>query len=219
MGMWSKVKSQILSLRKAGSKMILDLSFKPVPDIATTFRLVMATLFNEEGGKADRPLSEDLGGPTNLGVTQPALDRAQEDGVVGEGWTINTLTREPALSIYYYHFWQRAYCHLLPPAVSLLVFDSAVNQGPGAAVQLLQKALRVVPDGKVGPATLRAISSTHPFLIIRHLSGARLEKYRHSPVVEANFEGWAGRVVAVAVEAEIRRRTGDWTTPNILPKN
>ena len=42
------------------------------------------------------------------------------------------------------------------PGLDLMVFDAAVNCGVGTSVKQLQRRLRVVPDGTLGPVTAAA---------------------------------------------------------------
>jgi lysozyme family protein len=168
-----------------------------LPDRA--FRIVL----NAEGGYANEPL--DRGGPTNLGITQRTLD----------GWrryhpefpaSVRDLTADHARAIYDRQYWQPAGCDFMPWPLSLVVFDMAVNSGPGKAVEYLQRALvsfgaRIAVDGGFGPMTqaaLRTVLQTvGPLQIaLRHID-LRREFYR--AIVAANpsqgkfLKGWLNR--------------------------
>jgi Putative secretion activating protein len=100
-----------------------------------------------EGGLVNDP--QDPGGLTKFGISQrayPALD-------------IANLTEDDAARIYARDYWDvvQAGADAMPAKLGLAVFDSAVNQGPGAAVRLLQAALRVHVDGEIGAETLGAL--------------------------------------------------------------
>ena len=56
-----------------------------------------------EGGFADHPA--DRGGPTNMGITQGALDAAYKRGVVKHR-NVRALSKDEALVIYRANFWE-----------------------------------------------------------------------------------------------------------------
>lgn len=98
-----------------------------------------------EGGKFNHP--NDPGGFTNMGLTQrdyPNLD-------------LHNLTRKQADDIFYKDYWKKSAASKLPYPVYISYFDSVVNTGVGRANKLLQKAVNVDQDGKVGPKTLDAV--------------------------------------------------------------
>lgn len=69
----------------------------------------------------------DPGGETNFGISKrsyPNLD-------------IRNLTADDAVRIYRQDYWLPAGCDKLPAPLALLVFDTAVNMGLGAAAKLL----------------------------------------------------------------------------------
>jgi len=96
-------------------------------------RCVRAVL-SEEGGLSDHP--QDPGGLTKYGISRrayPDLD-------------IRRLTMDDAIDLYRRDYWNPVHGTDLPASLALLVFDSAVNQGVGTAVRLLQKAVGVKED-------------------------------------------------------------------------
>lgn len=72
---------------------------------------------------------------------------------------IKALTQDEARAIYRRDYFDKARCGELHPALAMLVFDSAVNNGVGNAVRFLQRAADVADDGVFGPLTLRAVKS------------------------------------------------------------
>lgn len=128
--------------------------YKTVQDLA---REIVA----REGGYVNDP--DDPGGETNFGVTIGTMRRlgldVTRDGVV-DGRDIRALTRAQAAEIYIEHYFIRPKINALPSALHAAVFDMYVNAG-GGAVKILQRLLSemgfaCVPDGALGPATLRA---------------------------------------------------------------
>jgi lysozyme family protein len=109
------------------------------------FEQAFAVVIGHEGGYVDNP--HDPGGETKFGISRrsyPKLD-------------IRNLTLDQARTIYRADYWAKAYCDQMPPALALLQFDSAVNNGIGQAARFLQLALGVTADGIIGPATLAAL--------------------------------------------------------------
>jgi lysozyme family protein len=74
------------------------------------------------------------------------------------GLDIENLTLDAAKTLYRRDYWDRISGDHLPPALALLVFDAAINNGVGRATRWLQEIAQVLPDGVIGPRTLDAIS-------------------------------------------------------------
>jgi lysozyme family protein len=170
-----------------------------------------------EGGYSNHP--KDRGGPTNRGVSLRAVraldfDKrlpaflkdefdVNDDGVIDgddvPGWTYDT-----AVKFYERFYWQAISADELPWPLSLLVFDSAVNEGVGTAIRHLQRTVRVPDDGVIGPQT-RAAAHRYAHeageLLLRQYSVNRLDRYRKLDEVETFFRGWTGRVLDTYVEA------------------
>jgi len=123
-----------------------------------------------EGGWSDHP--DDPGGPTYAGVTIPAVvgvdfDKDGEldfdldnDGDVDRGdfELLRKGGHEELIDLFYRErYWHAVRATDLPWPWNLAVFDGAVNHGVGASVVLLQRALGVPQDGRIGPKTLGAL--------------------------------------------------------------
>jgi hypothetical protein len=120
-------------------------------------------LLQREGGYVNNPA--DKGGPTNFGITE-SVARAQ-----GYAGPMQSLPREEAAEIYTRLYWLRPRFDEIArrsDAVAAELFDTGVNMGPAVAVTLLQRALTalnrngkdypdLVPDGRIGGATLAAL--------------------------------------------------------------
>jgi lysozyme family protein len=133
-----------------------------------------------EGGDTNDP--DDPGGLTRFGIAQnkhPNVDVA-------------SLTLDGAREIYRWEYWEPCRCEEFPPPLALALFDSAVNQGTGAAVRLLQRALRVDVDGIVGPDTISAAGGVvSEDLLVEFLS------YRAARYADGNPKfrrGWFARL-------------------------
>lgn len=176
-----------------------------------------------EGGYSNDPA--DRGGETNYGITYNTLNDAKNKGWIPFNVTIQNIQLEHAKIIYKKGYWDVVQADSLPHPLDLIMFDSAVNHGPGAAVKLLQKSLNALLrytelkiDGIVGPLTLRAVNdyiglgstpgtpldSNIRYLCIDVLLN-RVELY--SSIVNSNrsqekfLKGWLNRVFKLKSQA------------------
>lgn len=122
-------------------------------------------LIAREGGYVNNPA--DRGGATRFGITE-AVARAH-----GYSGAMTAFPREEAAAIYRRLYWLRPRFDQVArrsPAVAAELFDTGANMGPAVASTFLQRALTalnrngkdypdLVPDGRIGPATLAALDA------------------------------------------------------------
>ena len=150
----------------------------------------VALILKLEGGDKVVDHPKDPGGVTKYGICLRAYPHLGRDGIVN-------LTKAQAIEIYRTDYWNAASCHLLPPGISLAVFDCAVNQGVGTAIKLLQKALNVPSDGKIGKQTLEAVHRrSHPQLLVEFMA-RRMVRYGLLKTFSDFGLGWARRLMYV----------------------
>jgi lysozyme family protein len=165
-----------------------------------------------EGGYTDDP--DDPGGPTIWGITEAT---ARAYGYWGD---MRAMTRATALEIYRTRYWQGpgfATIDSIDSALATKLFDVGVNQGTGAAVRFLQRALNVLNlnqsrwadltvDGSFGRLTQHALTS---FIAWRGDQGRRvllnmvralqtvayIEDAENDPVEEKFEFGWCVRAL------------------------
>lgn len=133
--------------------------------------------------------ANDPGGETKFGISKRAYPQ----------WDIKNLTKEKAISIYKHDYWDPVGCDKLPPALRLLVFDCAVNQGQTVARKLLQKALGVIQDGILGPVTFDALKDINEMQIVDRYAKARLDRYTSLPHWKHYGKGWSRRLLDVSL--------------------
>ena len=102
-------------------------------------------LLHYEGGFVNNP--HDPGGMTNLGVTKKAWEAFIGREVDEE--EMRALTPEVVGPFYKSHYWDKCHCDDLPAGVDAVVFDAAVNSGPGNAAKWLQHSVGVNADGAI----------------------------------------------------------------------
>jgi lysozyme family protein len=171
------------------------------------FPTVLRELLRHEGGLVDHPA--DPGGVTNWGISlrfATGVGDLDRDGrsdldVDGDGDVdrddIVSLPVDRAASVYEQVFWRGCRCPEMPAAVAVLVFDAAVNQGRGPAIALLQRALRVADDGKVGPVTLGALRRSDPGPLLADYVARRAQRYAETRGFDTFGLGWMRRLAAM----------------------
>lgn len=126
---------------------------------------VIDNIIKVEGGYVFDPA--DSGGETNYGIT---LKVARDNGYNGP---MKDMPRQVAFDIYANRYWDAVRADdilKLSSGIAEEVVDTGVNMGVGRAGRFLQRALNslnnratlyqdLVVDGKVGPATIGALSA------------------------------------------------------------
>ena len=161
------------------------------------FDRCLSAVLRFEGGYDDDP--RDPGGATNLGVTRGVLSQ-----VLGRQATtpeVRALTPQAVAPIYRERYWRPMQGARLGPGLDLLLFDTAVNMGVGAASGLLQGALGVARDGVLGPVTLAAAQAAEPAQLIAACLALRGERYRGLADFGVFGAGWMRRLDAVGALA------------------
>ena len=162
-----------------------------------SFALVMKS---EGGYTGPTGLKGDPGGETNMGVTKAAwstwLKRPIEDGEMAK------LQIEDVKPFYKALYWDKSYCNQLPTGLDYMVFDASVNMGVGQSIRLLQKSLGCVPDGVIGPNTMKLINETKVNDMIDKFSAQKEQFYRSLALFNTFGKGWLSRVAQVKQNAK-----------------
>ena len=158
---------------------------------------VMAEIFKQEGGYVDHP--SDPGGATNLGITFAVLQEWRGHPITKAD--VKALTKAEATLIYEARYWNVIKGDSLPAGVDLLTMDGAVNSGPSQGAKWLQRAVGVEADGKIGPATLAAVSKANAVDVINGIYDQRLAFLKKLKTWPTFGKGWQARVDRVRKEA------------------
>jgi lysozyme family protein len=152
----------------------------------------LTAVLKSEGGNDDDPL--DHGGRTSRGITQREYDawRRERHLSIRDVWSAST---DEIATIYRDEYW-KPHCDALPAGADYIYFDMAVNAGPFRAAVLLQRALGITADGRIGPITRAAISTANPATLVQSYSNVKRAFYLslHQPKFT---KGWLNRVEAV----------------------
>lgn len=161
----------------------------PVPAPQDNFDACMAFVWPEEGGFSNDP--QDHGGPTNLGVTIPDLERAGMPATIDD---IKALTKPVAAArIYRPMYWNAMHCDELPRGVDLVVFDLGINAGTHESAKLLQHAVGAAVDGVIGPKTIANAHAVLAETIINTFTEERLNFYRSLRQFDRFGRDWTAR--------------------------
>jgi lysozyme family protein len=151
------------------------------------FETAVNHILRYEGVDSDDPL--DAGGRTRFGIAQashPDID-------------VPNITIDQAKAIYHRDYWLKAHCPVVPELLRLPMFDCAVNCGSAAAIKMLQRALGVPDDGKIGKITNKAIAKAVPTELWIRFMAERALHYARSKQIEHFGRGWMRRLMDVAL--------------------
>ena len=163
---------------------------------------LIVNLVKREGGYVDH--ADDVGGPTNFGITQATL--AAWRGVAVSAQDVQTMPETEAVAIYRDRYFVKPGFDQVPdPEFQEFMFDYAVNSGPGQAVKSLQLCLQRMKvytghvDGGMGPLTRQALRAVNnlPELYYR----TKCERYElflryigRDPKQAVFATGWSNRM-------------------------
>lgn len=153
------------------------------------FDTAFDTLLKHEGNYSDH--GADPGGKTMYGITEAVARQ------VGYRGGMRELPLDLAKRIYKDRYWDTVKAEQLPPAVRYVVFDAAVNSGPGQSAKWLQRALGVADDGVIGPKTLTAANAANPDALKMRMLGQRLRFMAGLANWPAFSRGWAVRIASL----------------------
>jgi len=120
---------------------------------------------------------------TNFGIaanTYPDID-------------IEGLTLEEAKAIYYRDWWLKLGADKLDEAIVFQLWDFAVNSGMGNAKRVLQRAVGVAEDGRIGPVTLQKIASMSKYEVLFKFTAAKIRFYTSLSTWPRFGKGWMNR--------------------------
>lgn len=143
-------------------------------------------LLKHEGGFSDH--AADPGGKTRFGVTEAV---AREVGYRGD---MRDLPLDLAKRIYRERYWDAVKADELPASLRYVVFDAAVNSGPGQAIKWLQRSAGAVDDGVLGPKTMTAIQTLNADTLRQKILAQRLKLMTSLATWPAFGRGWARRI-------------------------
>lgn len=144
--------------------------------------------------------AHDPGGATMNGITQTEYDVYRKHKGLPVH-SVKLITRDEAYDIYNKSYWL-PYSDLLPNGLDLCFFDTSVNEGPHAAVKILQLAIGINDDGNWGPQTALAVRGiSNPVLVINAFTAQRKIAYRKLRGYQYFGTDWERRDAEIGAEA------------------
>jgi lysozyme family protein len=146
---------------------------------------------NDRGNWTSGKVGEGELRGTKFGITAmnyPAID-------------IKSLTLDDAKALYKRDYWDRTRSAELPPDVAFNVFDAGVHHGVGTAARLLQRAVGVAEDGRIGPITVNAVRGLDPRVVVARLNAHRILLCAALSTWPDFGRGWACRMAVNILEA------------------
>ena len=165
-----------------------------------------------EGGYVDNPA--DPGGVTNFGISLrflrgQGLEAGDRDGDGDiDADDIRSLTPADAAVLMRRAFWDALGLDDVKPLCAMVLYDTAVNMGPGYARKMAQKALGVAVDGVWGRVTRAALGTCDDGKTAAAMCHLRRARYhalvKGRPELRVFLKGWLRRVDALekAVETQ-----------------
>lgn len=151
----------------------------------TVFNNAFNLILINEGGYVNDP--RDKGGETKYGISKKAYPNID----------IKNLSLEQARAIYHRDYWQRCKCEFLPDALSVAVFDYAVNSGCRKAIRDLQEVLGVAVDGIIGNQTIGAANRIPQRKVLSEYLDKRLNYLMSLKSWTRYGNGWGNRIKRV----------------------
>lgn len=133
--------------------------------------------------------------PTRWGITDKTLGEARGLGRPATIEEVKALTGAEARAIYRQRYVEApGFLNVLDEPLRALLVDSAVQHGPGTAVEFLQRALGVKADGMLGGQTLAKLQASQPQYVYREVWNERAHYYanilKHKPEKRKYAGGW-----------------------------
>ena len=169
------------------------------------FKKSFEMMLGSEGGYSDlasdpgNRLADGRKGCTNLGVTQSTWENFI--GRQSDEKEMRGLTPYKVEPLYRNKYWNAVRADELPSGIDYLVFDFAVNAGPGSSIKTLQSAVGAQPDGDFGKLTMAAVQLTSPQDLIKKFSQAKENFYRSLDAFDTFGKGWLNRLAEVEIKA------------------
>ena len=157
------------------------------------FERALAAVLHHEGGFVNHP--SDPGGMTNLGCTKKVWEEWVGHEV--DEKAMRSLTPADVAPLYKAKYWDKIKGDELPDGVDYVVFDCAINSGPGRAIKFLQGCVGADMDGALGPKTLAAVRSADAKALVEDYAKRRLSFLQDLPTWGTFGKGWGRRVAEV----------------------
>ena len=175
------------------------------------FDRCLAITLAHEGGWADHP--KDPGRATMKGVTIGVYAQFKGRKVTKD--ELRNISDADLRTIYLRNYWDKVRGDDLPAGLDLVAFDGAVNSGPSRGARWLQHGVGALPDGKIGPETVRAATITNAAQAVGRACDARLSFLRSLKTWATFGKGWSSRVEDIRAKAVVMAQPA--SAPPVAP--
>lgn len=165
--------------------------------MSDVFGYAVERVLKREKGYVDDP--NDNGGATNLGITISTLSQYRGRSCTKED--VRNLTVEEAKLIYKKFYWDAVRADEFNPAIAFILFDGAVQHGPVDSIKLVQRSMKLTPDGVIGPMTFAALRRGNVHETIENALAERALYYSRLSDWVHFGKGWMRRLMEVAMIA------------------
>jgi peptidoglycan hydrolase-like protein with peptidoglycan-binding domain len=176
------------------AKKLIELSPTVKTDENSALEIALKFTLQWEGGYVNHP--DDLGGPTNKGITQTTYDSYRSRNNLPYQ-SVKFITDVEVYEIYSKRYWQPSRAELMETPLAVVHFDTAVMFGVLGAIQFLQEALGVTPDRIFGTETEMALQSSNNLDTALEMIAGRISYHKQmvedNPEQEVFLEGWLNR--------------------------
>lgn len=158
------------------------------------FNEAFERLIGHEGGFSEDPKDPGnwTGGRVNFGEL-----KGTKFGIAANTYPdldIKNLTIDDAKAIYLKDWWEKLGNDEISDAIKYQLWDFAINAGMITAKKALQRAVKVVDDGVIGPMTIKAVKSMTETDVLMRFNAQRIRYYTSLPSWPTYGKGWANRV-------------------------
>jgi lysozyme family protein len=136
---------------------------------------------------------------TNLGCTKTVWE--EHCGHPVDEKAMRALTPNDVGPLYKNKYWDKVKGDDLPAGVDYVVFDAAINSGPGRAAKWLQACVNVYADGIIGDKTIQAVRNKDVKELINDYCAYRLSYLKMLQTWDTFGKGWERRVKEVNATA------------------
>lgn len=157
--------------------------------VVVRFEDALKVVLRFEGGRVNNPL--DPGGDTNCGIASASHPEIDLDSI--------DCNSPKVAEFYRNNYWDTLKLDQFPGKLQLIIFDCAVNQGQGFALECLQESLGVHVDGQIGPETRQAWNQADQSKVLQKYAMNRLMRYQKHKQWDTFGKGWTRRLLEVSL--------------------
>jgi lysozyme family protein/tRNA uridine 5-carbamoylmethylation protein Kti12 len=193
--------NKIIKINPFDSKTDLE---KKMIDLNNDFKNALKFVLLFEGGYVNHP--NDPGGETNKGIIKKVYDEYRNFKKLPIQ-SVKLIEEKEIEDIYFNNYWKYGKCDLMPRKIAMIHFDTCVNCGVFQANKFLQRSLKVLDDGFIGPKTLKTLRVIKDSVGIKEIISEYLNQRRnfYKQISDKNeklkvfLKGWNNRLTKLEI--------------------